>query len=82
MIISNHLHSIYTHKTLQVPLTFLAGVLMTGDRSLLDPGKPPDGSNVAVNGLASNEPLHAKLPACCHNKHRLYSLFNILIPRS
>jgi hypothetical protein len=38
----------------QVPLTFFAGVAMTGDKSLLDPGKPPDGGNAAVNGLASN----------------------------
>jgi hypothetical protein len=66
MLISTCLHSIYTHKTLQVPLTFFAGGAMTGDRTLLDPGKPPDGGNAAVDGLASN----AKLALCCLNKRR------------
>jgi hypothetical protein len=40
---------------------------MTGDRTLLDPGKPPDGGNAAENGLASNEQL-AELPLYCRNK--------------
>jgi hypothetical protein len=52
----------------RVPFTFFADGAMTGDRSLLDSGKPPDGGNAAVNGRTSNEPLDAKLAACCRNK--------------
>jgi hypothetical protein len=69
-LISTRLHSIYAHKSLQqFPLTFLAGGAMTGDRTLLDPGKPPDWGNAAENGLASNEQL-AELPLYCRNKQR------------
>jgi hypothetical protein len=70
MLISTRLHSIYAHKTLhRVPLTFFAGGAMTGDRTLLDPGKPPDGGNAAENVLASNEQLD-ELPLHCRNKRR------------
>jgi hypothetical protein len=65
MVITTRLHSIYTHKTLQVPLTFFAGGAMTEDRTLFDPGRPPDGGNAPVNGLASND----ELALCCRNKH-------------
>jgi hypothetical protein len=53
---------------------------MTGDKSLLDPGKSPDGGNAAVNGLPSNEPLDDKLPLCCYNKHFSYAGSNMLAP--
>jgi hypothetical protein len=59
MVITNHLH-IYATKTSST--YFFAGAAMTGE--------PPDGGNAAVKSLASNEPLDAKLPACCRNKRR------------
>jgi hypothetical protein len=74
MVISNCLHNIYTHKTInKVPFTLLAGVAIIRDiiyylclevyldQAMLDPDKPPDRSNEAENGLASEEPLVVKL---------------------